>query len=378
MNLDVKNQLVADAKASIETGNVEGFVNQMVNFVEETEARIKKDYEELKNEKDAKVLAQRGYVTLAKDEIAFYDALVSQAQNGVANIPAAIPETLFNRVFEDLVTRHPLLAHVNYTQTKSVAGKIVVNTGITGTASWGELCAAISSEISSGFAAKEVDMNKLSAYMLLCKTILDMGYTWLDRYVVECLGEVIAVALENAIISGDGSNKPLGLDRVIAAYGSTQTIPATQKSKVALNDLSATSLAGIAATLTNNGKRTLGKMIMVVNPSDYFAKIIPAIRVLNVDGKWVEYLPFDMEIIPSVAVTANDAVIFMDKGYELFVGLGKDGKIEKSDEFKFLDDVRTYKAKMVAGGLPKDNTISVLCNITNLAPVYATVNTIAA
>lgn len=378
MNLDVKNQLVADAKASIETGNVEGFVNQMVSFVEDTEARIKKDYEELKNEKDAQVLAQRGYVTLAKDEVAFYDNLIQQSKNsGIANIPAAIPESLFNRVFDELVKKHPLLAHVNYTQMKTVAGSIVVNTGITGAATWGELCATITGEIESGFAAKEVRANKLSAYMILCKTIVDMGYTWLDRYVVECLGEVIAVALEKAIISGDGSNKPLGLDRVIAAYGATQTIPATAKTKVVLNDLSAASLSTIAATLTNNGTRELGKMIMVVNPADYYAKIIPAIRVLNVDGKWVEYLPFDMEIIPSVAVAANDAVIFMDKAYELFVGLGTNGTIEKSTDFKFLEDVITYKAKMVAGGLPKDNTVSVFCNITNLAPVFATVNTIA-
>ena len=34
---------------------------------------------------------------------------------------------------------------------------------------------------------------------------------------------------------------------------------------------------------------------------------------------------------------------------------GTTGKVEWSDEFKFLSDVRTYKTRLVAYGTPKDN-----------------------
>ncbi|WP_235640253.1 hypothetical protein [Clostridioides difficile] len=37
------------------------------------------------------------------------------------------------------------------------------------------------------------------------------------------------------------------------------------------------------------------------------------------------------------------------------MGIGSAGKIEYSDEYKFLEDVRVYLAKQYATGTPKDN-----------------------
>lgn len=373
MNLDVKNEMLESIKNSKDVTELTSHVS---NYMERVEEQIKADYEELKNCNDATVLAQRGVFALTSEEKAFYDSFVMAAKNqSVSGLPNTMPITIFDRIFEELVTKHPLLSHVEMHNLKTITGRIVVNTGIAGVAGWGELCSTIDDEITSGFAFRSVNLNKLSAYMEVCKSFLDLGYEWLDRYVRECLAEAIALALEDAILNGTGSNMPLGLTKVIAAAGATQTVPATAKQSVTVNKLDAATLGGIAATLTNGGKRDLGKMVMVVNPADYYSKVIPAVRIMNAVGEYKEFLPFDMEIITSAKVVANSAVIFRDGGY--WMGVGLDGKIESSDQYKFYEDLRCFKIKTVADGLPKDNNQSVVADITNLVPAYPSVVTIA-
>lgn len=61
----------------------------------------------------------------------------------------------------------------------------------------------------------------------------------------------------------------------------------------------------------------------------------------------------------------------MGLGNRYFMGLGvggSGGKIEYSDEFKFLEDVRTYKIKLYGNGEPLDNTAFQYLDITNLKP----------
>lgn len=377
MNLDLIKETKDAMKASIETGDTDKFVEDVMNICKDSEQKVIDLYNELKNEKDASVLAARGIYQLTSDEKKYYDSLIENVKNAVSGIPNAIPETTWNRVFDDLVTDHPLLNHINFINTKSIENRFVVNTGISGVAGWGELCDAIDDEIESGFTFKAVTLYKLSAYMEVCKTIIDMGYEWIDRYVRMCLGEAIATALEDAIINGTGSDQPLGLVKVIADPGQTQTIPASDKVAVTITDLSAASLGSIVATLAqtvNGNYRPVNRIVMAVNPADYYAKVLPAVRMMNAEGRWVEFLPFPMDIVPSAAVTADSAVFFLDRSYTLLIGLGRDGKLERSDDYKFYDDLICYKIKLVANGLPRDNNCSVVADITTLEPAFFTVH----
>lgn len=377
MNLDVKNEMVEIAKNAIESGDVEAFVNQMFSVTENIKEEVMKDYEELKNVEDKKILQSRGYFELTSNEKNFYDTLVKMGKNttSLSDVDVTIPEETFDRVFEDLTTNHPLLSHINFINTKAIEGKVVMNTGISGAAAWGELCATISEEITSGFAAKVIDQNKLSAYMEVCKTLLDLGYTWLDRYVRLCLGEAIALALEDAILNGTGSSMPIGMKKTIAAAGQDQTIPAVDKSAVALYDLGAGSLGKVAEFLSNGGKRLVNQMVMVVNAADYYKKIIPAIRIMAADGRWTEYLPYPVTVVPSAKMAQNKAIFFIDKKYNAFIGLGKEGRIERSDEFKFYADLACYKVKLVAGGQPLTNNDAFYADITSLKPFAFNVET---
>lgn len=378
MNLDLLNETKDAMKSSIESGNTDAFVENVMDICKNSEQKVIELYNELKNEKDTAILASRGIYQLTSEEKKYYDSLIENVKgNSITGIPNAIPITTWDRVFDDLATDHPLLNHIEFVNTRSIENRFVVNTGLSGVAGWGELCDAIDDEIESAFAFKAVNLYKLSAYMEVCKTIVDMGYEWLDRYVRMCLGEAIALAIEDAIINGTGSDQPLGLIKVIAAAGQTQTIPASDKVAVTITDLSAASLGSIAATLAqaeNGTYRIVRNMVMAVNPIDYYSKVLPAIRVMNAEGRWVEFLPFPVEIVPCTAVTQDSAVFFLDRSYTMLIGLGRDGKLERSDDYKFYDDLICYKAKFVANGLPRDNNCSVVADISTLEPAFFTVH----
>ena len=54
-------------------------------------------------------------------------------------------------------------------------------------------------------------MNKLTAFVVLPKDALKFSYSWLKQFVIEQIKETVAVALELAIVNGDGVDKPVGL-----------------------------------------------------------------------------------------------------------------------------------------------------------------------
>lgn len=379
MNLDVKNQMVADSKEAIENGNVEGFVNNIMSFMEETENKIKADYEALKDEKDQAILSARGYRALTSKEKKFYDAVIEVAktkgavEQSLSDIDTTIPETIFDEVFEGIRKDHPLIDRVNLVNTKTIITKWILNTGLQGVAGWGELCSEIDDQLKSGFVAVPVNMNKLSAYMYVCLTIIEMGYEWLHRYCVMCLAEAIATALELALVSGTGANMPIGMTKVIAEAGETQPIPAQDKEKITVTDLSVATLGGIAKTLSNNGTRKVDTMLMVVNPLDAYTKVAPATTMLTANGEYVRRYAFPMEVIECSSVEEGTAIFGLGRQYFLGVGLGREGRVTYSDDFKFLDDVRTIKHKLVAGGQPKDNNSFVVADISGLKPAYLNV-----
>lgn len=64
------------------------------------------------------------------------------------------------------------------------------------------------------------------------------------------------------------------------------------------------------------------------------------------------------------------AVLGIAKRYIMAIGTGKGGKIEYSDEYRFLEDERTYLVKLYGTGRPKDNTSFLYLDISNLKPLY--------
>ena len=121
----------------------------------------------------------------------------------------------------------------------------------------------------------------------------------------------------------------------------------------------------------------MSRVILVVNPADYFTKVLPATTMLTPTGQYVNgILPFPTDIIQSVGVPSGKAVIGIAKKYFMGVGTGKGGKLEYSDEYKFLEDLRTYKIKFYGMGRPYDINAFLYLDISSLTPTYSTINTV--
>ena len=59
--------------------------------------------------------------------------------------------------------------------------------------------------------------------------------------------------------------------------------------------------------------------------------------------------------------------------YYVGVAFAKEGVIEFSDEYKFLEEQRTYKIKTYANGRALDENSAIVLDITGLEPAYINV-----
>ena len=232
--------------------------------------------------------------------------------------------------------------------------------------------------------------NKLTAYCLLDKSMLELGPTYLDNYVRMILKEALACGLEAAIVSGNGVDSPIGLDRDIhhGVEVSTSTGYPQKTPKKLSSLLPATYgklLVNLAKTETwedeehneHGGRlRSFSAVLMICNQVDYLTKIMPATTVMNTAGEYKNNIfPFPTEVIISNEIKTGKAIICLPDEYFFGIGAAKEGNIEYSDDFKFLDDIRTFKIKMYGTGRAYDDTVAILVDIADLKPTFITIQT---
>ena len=174
-------------------------------------------------------------------------------------------------------------------------------------------------------------------------------------------------------MTGTGKDQPIGMDRDVS---DTVTVTAgvyPQKTALAVTDFTPVSYGTLLSKLAkdrNGEARAVGKVILIVNPVDYFTKVFPATTVRATDGTYNrDVLPFPTTVIQSAAVASNKAILGIPEQYFLGVGPGGGkGKIEADDSVRFLDDERVYKTKLYANGRPMDDNSFLHLDITNLKP----------
>jgi HK97 family phage major capsid protein len=93
-----------------------------------------------------------------------------------------LPETVIDRVFEDIRAGHPLLEKVAFTQSGALVKWLLSETS--GLAAWGTLMASITAEISASFSELDLTLAKLSAFVPVSNAYLDLGPEWLFQLIV--------------------------------------------------------------------------------------------------------------------------------------------------------------------------------------------------
>lgn len=331
--------------------------------------------EEARQNNDAAVLAARGVRQLTSEERDFYTQFADacrakDAKQALANLPVILPETVINAVFEDLRNNHPLLSKINFIST-GAAIKMLMNTNGEERAVWGQLCDEIVKEILGGFKEVDTGLLKLSAFLPVCKQALELGPEWLDRFVRETLYEAFANGLEYGIVTGTGKDEPIGMDRQVGDDVVVVGGVYPQKELIEVNKLDIQTVGNLLSMLAVNdyGKgRALRNIILVVNPADRYGKVDPAIMIMAPDGTYRSTLPYGIEIIESAAVQMGEAILGLADRYFAAVGSPKEGRIDYSDHYQFLEDNRVYLIKGFATGMPKDNKAFLRLDISGLAP----------
>ncbi|MGN0598916.1 MAG: phage major capsid protein [Oscillospiraceae bacterium] len=325
---------------------------------------------------DKVVLATRGIRQLTQKETNFYQKFIdaakaSDVKMAIGNLNEAIPPTVIDAVLEDVRKAHPLLDRINL-RNGSMFTKYLYNKSGKPTIVWGDINSAITNELNADIGYIDVQLKKLSAFMYVPQDMLDLGPAWVDRFVRELLAEYISLGLEASIVDGDGDKQYIGMTRDVSEDAAVVSGKYPRKVAVKLDKLNAVNLGRIlkiVATDINGDARPVVNPIMVVNPFDYFEKIMPSTTVRNPDGTFRnDVLPYPMQIIQSAAMPANMCAIGIPERYLAIIGTGEGGKIAYSDEYKFLEDERTYKIKLTGNGRPLDDNAFVLCDITDLKP----------
>lgn len=356
----------------------EAFARAFDQMLEVIEEGIREDYtqqiNQIRREADQQVLAARGVRQLTSQERDYYQRLAEAMHSdnpaqALTGLDLILPETITNSVFDDLQTNHPLLSRIDFLPSAGAAKLIMSKDGYQA-AAWGELCDEIVKELAAGFEVVDTTLKKTSALLPVCRTMLDLGPEWLDRYVREALYEALANGLEAGILTGDGKDGPIGMSRKVGDDVSVVGGSYPEKEKTALTEITPATYGAIVAKLAkspDDKARQVRDLILVVNPEDYYSKVMPATTIQAPDGTYRnDVLPYPTTIIQSAAVTTGTAILGDAKRYFAAAGTSKQGRIEYSDHVKFLEDKRVYLIKAYANGMPKDNTAFALLDISGL------------
>ncbi|WP_281197381.1 phage major capsid protein [Staphylococcus felis] len=322
---------------------------------------------------DNGILAKRSQDPLTSEERKFFNEINYEVGYTDEKI---LPETVVERVFEDLQKNHPLLSKINF-QNAGIKTR-VIKADPAGQAVWGKIFGEIKGQLDAAFREEDFTQYKLTCFVVLPDDLSIFGPDWIERFVRTQIQEAISVGLEAAIINGGGAAKtqPVGLMKDI----NTDTGAVTDKKSsgtLTFKDADTTvlELKDMLKSLSVDAKgKELsidGKVALVVNPRDSW-DIQARYTYLTANGGYVTVLPYNVQIITSEFVPKGKLVPFVTDRYDAVRGGGL--TVKKFDQTLALQDAILFTAKTFAYGQPADNNASAVYDL-NIATAPKTQST---
>ena len=379
----IKAKLKEKFSTALSGNDPDAIVTALTDFADDIQQGFTDDFKAYQQSQDAEILTKRGIRQLTAKETKFYEAAIKAYKDGdidkaFTGLENAFPETVIDTVLDDIKTQYPLLAAINLQNTSTVTKMIVNKQGVQ-LAVWGALGTEITKELNGSIDKIDVGTNKLTAFMVISKDMLDAGPAWIDAYVRAVLVEANGGGLCKGMVAGTGKNEPIGMLKDVSDSAAVVDGVYPDKAAVVITDLSPKTIGSIAKTIAtgpNSRTRAVPELLIVVNPKEYFDKIMPATTYLTPNGTYVNnVLPYPSKIVQDTNVPDGKAIFGLASRY--FMGVGKGGsggQIEYSDEVRFLNDERVYITKLHGNGRPLDNNAFVVVDISGLVPANLTVN----
>lgn len=373
MTLKITNKTEDAKKAFNAVSNQEEATSEQVNaaleayvtaIAEDAGKQVRAEYDELKNVTDNRVLEARGITTLTAEETKFYNEAV---KTGGFDSEVVWPETILERVFENLQKDHPILSIINFTPT---VGRVkVIRARRTGVAVFGPLHKDLEGQLDSKFGASEFVQLALTAFFLVSNDTLDLGPRWIDRFINLSLTEAVRDIWAEKIIAGTGNNEPIGLlkDLDAAVTLGVYKDKATAGTLTFGKDKIVTEVADVMKKLskftykvdkTDKGevkyRSVAGKVFLIVNPVNYW-DIVSRITFANLNNIYGSAMPFiDVKnIIESVDVPENKLIAFVEGEYDATQSRAE--KVSVYKETFAMKRATLYAVDMLGNGYPTNN-----------------------
>jgi Phage capsid family len=314
---------------------------------------------------DRSILQQRGQNVLTSEEMKFFKAAVL---DGGFKDESILPVTTQERVFEDLVTEHPLLEAIGLQDLGAVTRFITSDP--TKAFAWGKLFGDIKGQINAAFDEETITSLKLTAFAAIPNDMLELGPVWIERYVRTLLVESYSVGLEFGFVNGGGAaaEQPVGLMKDVntstgavtdKVSSGTLTFEPSDKGVIVAGELYEVIKA---LSVDSDGKsiKVLNKVVMVVNPIDAIG-VQARNTIQTANGQWVMALPYNIQVVESEEVPVGKAVFFVKGRYLAAIAGGY--KLKKFDQTLAIEDATLYTIKQFANGKPKDNKAALVYDL---------------
>lgn len=311
---------------------------------------------------DNGILAKRSQDPLTSEERKFFNEINYEVGYTDEKI---LPETVVERVFEDLQKNHPLLSKINF-QNAGIKTR-VIKADPAGQAVWGKIFGEIKGQLDAAFREEDFTQYKLTCFVVLPDDLSIFGPNWIERFVRTQIQEAISVGLEAAIVNGGGAAKtqPVGLMKDIntdtgavtdKASAGTLTFKDADTTVLELKDM----LKSLSVDAKGKELSIDGKVALVVNPRDSW-DIQARYTYLTANGGYVTVLPYNVQIITSEFVPQGKLVAFVTNRYDAVRGGGL--TVKKFDQTLALQDAILFTAKTFAYGQPEDNKASAVYDL---------------
>nr|WP_262344376.1 phage major capsid protein [Lactiplantibacillus plantarum] len=313
--------------------------------------------------------ARRHDPKMSNEEVKFFNEI--KTDTGFKE-PKLLPETVVTEVFDDMVQAHPLLQAIGL-QNQGISLKII-QSDASGVIGWGNIFGEITSQLDAKFKETKADQSKATAFLVLPKDLSDFGPSWIKQYVITQITEAFAVGAETAFLTGDGNQKPIGLNRSVKeGVAVTGGVYPEKESAGTLTfadtKTAAKELAGMIKELSTkeNGKPVVakGKTVMVMGPGESL-DVEAQFMVQNLAGQFVTALPFGLTIIESEFAPENKVIAFVQGRYDAFQAGPL--KIQPYDQTLALEDMDLYTAKQFFYGKAKDDKAAVVYDLKLATP----------
>ena len=307
-------------------------------------------------ESDAAYAKSLNLRVLSKEEKDFYEKFKDIKQAITADQIDILPTSIVDVTMENVKKESGILSDVNFAPADV---KRWISAEKSGTYAWGALTAAITGELSATIESLDIEVNKLSVYLVIPKAISDLALPFVDRYFTAILQEALNDGLEYAYLQGKGKNEPIGIYKQIEAVNEDQN----HKDKTVNTTLTNFTPKGLAAAkkyLTKNGLRRLDRLVLYCNPNDEADYVAPAIY--DSEGRLISSYK-NLVVKPSANNPQGKAALVIPNKYTM--GLSNFG-IKEYDQTKALDDADLVIGKGYANGRAVDDNIAYIFDVTKL------------